>query len=528
MDSVKHHMGQNLETLQSWFPSGTAEGERQIQERVFVYVSDFPRILSPRAGNPYLLVGRKGTGKSAIIEVATRILDRQKVPSVLIRPSDLDASGLGENDSIGELKHRFQPLLLSAIASKLAENRQGLALGDEAIIYNEAIRSGHLSSDLIGKLARSLPKIAKPLIKVDLTQILPEFTAVTRKELEEAIGRRVKDERFHLFIDDTDQIANPDRPGHLNRIWGLILAARELASDIPQLRCVVSLREEVWERLKRESSAQRDQTDHFTNLVVNLSSSDKLIKEIIETRLKLASAECGGGTEMWTTFFEGAAARPPNSETPRSWIDLVLVRSRQRPRDAIQLISQLADHASNKQHISKINETTFQTVMPRFSEDRARLFGQEFELECPRAEDILRTFSQVEYSEGGFRMTAESAKSHLTSAASQFGITLYGRTIKPNLEVDIFDLWRFLYVANVLNARVSDTGERDEFRHVRSEDDPFLVSKPRWNEMQKMLWEVNPAFRDYLETKRNAQQAMTGLPTKEKQRRARRARLRSK
>lgn len=43
-------MGLNLETLQNWFPSGTAEGERQIQERVFVYVSEFPRLLSPRAG----------------------------------------------------------------------------------------------------------------------------------------------------------------------------------------------------------------------------------------------------------------------------------------------------------------------------------------------------------------------------------------------------------------------------------------------------------------------------------------------
>ena len=519
-------MGHNLETLQNWFPAGTAEGEKQIQERVFVYVNEFPRILSPRAGNPYLLVGRKGTGKSSIIDVAIKLLDRQKVPAILIRPSDLNVSGLGEHDSIGDLKRKFQPVLLSAIAGKLAENRQGLVLGDEAIIYNEAVSTGHIGPDLVGKLARSLPKIAKPLLKVDLTHVLPELTAATRKELEQAIANRMKEHRFHLFIDDTDQVANPDKPGHLNRIWGLMLSVRELASNIPELRCVISLREEVWERLKRESSAQRDQTDHFTSLVINLSSSEEHIREIVETRIKLANDECGAAANMWDTFFEGKSARPPNSEMARSWIDLILVRSRQRPRDAIQLISQLADYASNKQRTAKIDEATFRTVMPKFSEDRARLFGQEFELECPRAEDVLRTFSQIDYTQGGFRLTAEEAKQHLRGVASQFGISLYGRTIRPDNESDVFDLWRFLYVANVLNARVSDKNERDGFRHIRSEEDTFLVSKPRWNEMQKMLWEINPAFRDYLETKQKAVNAMIGLPTKNKQQRIRKNRTR--
>lgn len=516
-------MGLNLEALERWFPAGTAEGERAIQEKVFVYVKEFSRALSPRVGNPYLLVGRKGTGKSAIIEVATKILDRQKVPVILLRPSDLATESLNDHESIGELKKKFIPIILAAIAGKLAENRSGLVLGDDAIIYNEAVRAGHLSPDWIGKLARSLPAIAKPLVRVDLTHVLPEFSFATREELTRAIESRVSERRFHIFIDDTDQIANPDKPGHLNRIWGLILAIRELASDIQELRCLISLREEVWERLKREASGQRDQTDHFTNLVIGLSCDHEHIQQIVETRLKLAAEDCGAKAELYNAFFLGASARPPNSNAPRSWIDLILVRSRQRPRDAIQMVSQLAEYA-DKKSIARIDEATFQAVVPRFSEDRARLFGQEFEAECPRAEDILRTFSEVTYTDGGYRLTAEQMMGHLKGIASRFGVTLYGRTLKPGNEADTFDLWRFLYIANVVNARVSDENERDSFRHLRSEEDSFLVSKPRWNEMQKMLWEVNPAFRDYLDTRARSQSAMVGLPTKAKQRSAQRDR----
>lgn len=68
-----------LEELIKWFPSGTAEGERAILEKIFVYVREFRRILAPPPGNPYLLVGKKGTGESAIVEFSTKLLSTQGV-----------------------------------------------------------------------------------------------------------------------------------------------------------------------------------------------------------------------------------------------------------------------------------------------------------------------------------------------------------------------------------------------------------------------------------------------------------------
>ncbi len=501
-----------LEELENWFPSGTAEGERAILESVFVYMDELRRVLAPKPGNPLLLVGRKGTGKSAIIEFALKLLKLEQVPAVVLQPTDFITSDLSDADAMGDLKRKFYEILISAVASKLSENVSGILTGDSATLYNEAIRSGARSPDFVGKLARILPSLAKPITKVDLTQVLPSLTSAAKDELQQAIAGRLVDKRFHIFIDDTDQVASPERPGHLNRVWALILAARELASEVPEVCAVITLREEIWQRLQREEAGQRDQTDHFTNLVIQVSSSDEHVQRIVETRLRAAKARLNTSNEIYDIFFEGLGARAPHSPDFRSWRDLIIVRSRQRPRDAIQLVSSLANHALQKQKIAKINETTFRAVMPSFSENRANLFAQEVAHELPSAMEIVRSFADVEYADGGFRLTADETMKHLKKLSSQFSLIVHGRTVHPNVDNEVFDIWRFLYISNFLNARVSDARAKDGYRHIISSDDPALVAKARWNEMQGMLWEINPAFRDYLISRQAERQARVGLP----------------
>lgn len=250
-----------------------------------------------------------------------------------------------------------------------------------------------MSPDLIGRIARAIPDIARPLIKLDLSKVFPALTSVTRTELEKAISRNIAEKRLYLFIDDTDQVANPEKVGHLNRIWALILAVRMLTQRVSEIRAVVTLRSEVWDRLKSESVGQRDQTDHFTSLCIRLSSDEEHIRRIISRRLSFAAAACHYKyNDFYEFFFEGKVARAPNSEDYRSWEDLILVRSRLRPRDAIQLINSLADKAISL-GTPKITEDHFRAVMPSFSESRATLFGQEVERECPTALEIVRSFA---------------------------------------------------------------------------------------------------------------------------------------
>ncbi len=507
-------MQHDLNHLISWFPSGTAEGEKTILEHVFVYVDEFANMMAPPPGNPHLLIGPKGSGKSAIMDFGIRLLKQQEVPAIFLTPADIDTSTLGESNSTGDMVRFFSTTLMTAIATKLSEtSKSWFESGDNALLYQEAVNTGTRTADFVGRMGRFLAEIAKPLIKVDLNAAFSHLTQVTRDQLGKAIERSLNSRSFYIFIDDTDQIANPDKPGHLNRIWSLMLAVRRLTSSIPELKAVISLRSEVWERLKIDPAGQRDQTDHFSNLCVILRSDRDHVAKIVDRRLALAAVSCGKYGESYGVFFDGDDARAPFSDDRRSWRDLIAVRSRARPRDAIQLVNYLAKRAiADKKQ--QIDEATFQSVMPGFSEKIAKDFAAEVILECPVALEILRTFGSIQFEDGAFTMKAEQALSHFTMILSKFGVKIHGITLSQSKEGDIFELWRFFYLCGVINARISDTSKRDGYRHLDPESDLTLVSKVRWNEMQKILWEINTVYRDYLIAVGREESLKLGLPLK--------------
>lgn len=95
-------------------------------------------------------------------------------------------------------------------------------------------------------------------------------------------------------------------------------------------------------------------------------------------------------------------------------------------------------------------------------------------------------------------MTAKQALGHFSGLPTRFSIQLYGISLRPQHEADTFELWRFFYLTGVLNARASDINEKDGYKHLDPEKDPSLVSKARWGDVQRYLWEVNTVYRDYL------------------------------
>lgn len=65
-----------------------------------------------------------------------------------------------------------------------------------------------------------------------------------------------------------------------------------------------------------------------------------------------------------------------------------------------------------------------------------------------------------------------------------------------------------------MNARVSDKREKEEYRHITVDDEPDLVSKARWNDMQSMLWEIHPAYRSFLMIEQRNNSFSFGIPKK--------------
>ncbi len=486
-----------LDAVTRYFATGTAEGDRPFLDNVFVSSPQLVDVLSWPAGTPRILVGNKGVGKTALLEWLCTTAGRQDIPALFMRPDDLDTSGVKDAADLGTLKGAMYRCILQGIAGTIGGRLSGFLTGDAAALYKTAIQSGHREPDYGTKVLQLLSAVSKPLTNVDAVALSNDLEkAAGGVRVREVVNRFLADEKRLMFLlfDDTDQVASPDKPEHLNRIWGLLLAVRKLAQECPGLRALVTLRLEVWLRLIHSGYGQRDQRDHFRPLVVNLRTNDAHMQAILETRLLLAAsdAKIDNPGSVYAPFFDNFTLTLPMSDETRSWRSFLLKSSRERPRDMIQLVAHLTKLAVAR-GVPRITSKDAEDAMIDYSRERTEDLAGEMGEDCPVLLDVIRSFAGVP-----FQMTFEQVRAHLRKVPSRFGVIVRRITLQPDDDDDAIRLLAVLHESGFINPRVYDTDRDRNFRHILFLDDPGFVSKARWNEMQAVSWEVHPVFRSYL------------------------------
>ncbi len=515
-------MSDNLQVLKQYFESGTAEGDESFLPEVFVPSDEYVEAITVPKSGPRIILGNKGAGKSAVLRFFRNQLKELEIPALMLRPKDIEFT-LTNETALGPLVRSSEAAILRAIAGKLGSEKTGLITDteDKALLAS-AQEQGLVDHDAIAKFARLLSPIGKAISGVDFSK-LTESNNLNANGLHRAIASSINKSEglFYVLIDDTDQIASPNEPNHLNRIWAFLLAARSINESCQNIKFIISIRDEVWRRLKRDNSGQRDQVDHFRNLAKRISMSDENLRDVIRRRLVKAHDELNVKPNLtpYNLFFDTNHVRIPTAEEEfRYWDDFIVKRSRERPRDSIQLIYKLCDHAIRSKQ-KKVESGDVGNVMPIYSEERVDDLKRECDLECPQIKDIIRAFHDVDFDGGSFSLHPQSAVDFINSLPSRFPITLFSKSLSHGNADDVFSLWRYLHEIGFLNARVSDSRERDGYRHISSEEDPELVSRSRWNEMQSILWEIHPAYRDYLIKVTKDKEFSFGLPKKRRKRR---------
>ena len=507
--------------LEKYFTTGTAEAEGNILADAFVPLRDYLEIINPPHASPRLLVGKKGSGKSAFIRVLKKRMDDVHVPTLILKPEDVDMKDVAATSSIGEITKCAVAALISAIASHIGSELSGLLTDEEQVILaKHAEHVGMRKPDGVQKALHFLAPIGSKVSGIDFEKMAKSFGSGSVEEVKRAVVQSVeKDGKvFYLLFDDTDQIASPSEPTHLNRIWGFLLAARSVSQQCPNLRCIVTLRTEVWLRLQRDDAGQRDQVDHFRSLALQLNPGEDDVGKIIERRLRLAADEMEiNSANVFEPFFDGASVAIPTSSETRSWKDFIVKRSRERPRDAVQLIALLLK-AARKGNSEKVNNHHVATTMVQYSEERVDDLRREMDDECKQIKEIIRSFAGIAYDSGPFTLSADSMLKHLRGLPSRFGITLLGTLLKPGDEDCTFRLWKFLFDAGFMGARRDDSTKAKGFTHIGPRDDLDLIAKPRWNDIQKYKWEINPAYRDFLIAVKKHDNLGISFPVKRSQR----------
>lgn len=496
-----------LDALLSYFGTGTAEGDKSFLADAFVAPQDYLQMIQPPPGSPRVLVGKKGSGKSAAVEMIRETAERQGVPALVLRPDDIPTDIPSTARDMATLKRFAIAALTQATAAKLGSGLNGLISEEDAKLFQKAVKNGVKSADKVQRVLQMLLPIGKAASGVDWDKMLPASTETNPELLRAVKGNLEKEAKvFFLLIDDTDQLAAPDLPDHLNRIWAFLLAARSLCSEIPHIRCVVTMRSEVWIRLQSEQSGQRDQIDHFRMLVLNYNPTDVHIAGIFERRLELARLRVGNvGGKALGLFFAGDSVFLPRSEEHRSWPDYLIKNSRERPRDLIQYVGTLAHDALRKNE-ALISSDTVARCSPAFSEERARDIARELEKDCPSLLSVIDSFAALPWQPQG-----QVVEEHLGKLPSAFSLSIRGTILQPDNRGHLLKLWGLLYECGFLNPRWPDSRERDGFRHGSFREDPNLVTLSEFQRVRATTWEVHPAYRSYLMKLQENEAARTGI-----------------
>jgi hypothetical protein len=501
----------SLDHLLKYVRTGTSEGDRPFLGEIFIAPTQFTQLCAIEPGGMRVLVGNKGIGKSAVVEWIDKVAKAKNLPCVLIRPDNISSKDTPTSADIGSLKGFYYGVLLRTVGAQIGSQLKGLLMGDAAKLHNEARQQGLTEDDFIQKSLELISAVSLPVSKINGVLLAKELAGTNSPDaLIKAITSQLLSSGnvFYLLIDDTDQLAAPDQPAHLNRIWALLLAVRRLTGECNSVRVIVTLRSSVWTRLTSESLGQRDQTDHIRGLVIPLLADDALMQSIIRRRLERAAKDAGQArVDPYTVFFNGSTLKLPTSDEVRSWDAFIAKSARERPRDAIQLIKNMVDVA-NREAVPLIGSKEAGTAMKVYSSERVDDVVNEFSLDCKNIREIINTFADFD-----FESDFESLRQHLLTVPSIASIQIRGALLRPGDDDHAVAILRLLHETGFLNPRVVDNTKSRRFRHILFQDDSNFVKFANWNSMQGARWEIHPAFRTYLMGVKQAQMAKLS-PTK--------------
>lgn len=486
----------HLDHLLKYVRTGTAEGDRAFLRQVFITPEKLADLLGIEPGGMRILVGNKGMGKSAIVEWVQEVSKTRKLSCVLLRPDNLDTGSLPSSQDVGALKRHFYETLLRATCGQIGSQLKGLLTGETAKIYQAARAQGLTTDDFVQQSLSLLTAIATPVAKVDGVKLAKELTGTpSPNELIRALNTQLLQTGavFFLLIDDTDQVASPSTPAHLNRIWALLLAVRRLTGECNSVRAIVTLRTEVWNRLTSESDGQRDQTDHLRGSKVALRATESLMENIVRRRLERGASDAGiRGVDPYTVFFAGSKVMLPTSTAERTWDSFIVKSSRERPRDAIQLIKNMVDSAK-KNGVDKMGSAEAADAMKTYSKERIDDLNNEFAPDCATIRQVIASFADVQFED-----TFENVRKHLRTIPAITPVAIRGKTLQTQSDEDAIAILALLHETGFINARVPDARMPKRFRHILFQDEPNFVSLANWNAMQGATWEIHPAFRSFL------------------------------
>ena len=484
----------NLEYLKKFFygGSGSAERERKIRSIAFVDTS-FVKLVTSKISDPFIVIkSPKGIGKSYICDELSAIYNDSDKISISISPTDIDTDQIAKCESMASKIRCAYSLMLKLIAIKIGSMflDEKIPLRPEELnLYNLAVSSESQRPDitdiLLKLIVNSVPfysKLADAWKKSN-----PEISSnsVLKYDVSKVLDRQGK--IFYLFIDDIDlAIKYDDVRVSYEDCWAIIAAAFDISSKLDCVHCIVSVRNDVWHTMKskRIGSDRRDKI----STVLDLNCTDIDIDNIIKKRFNLATRDSGvkEKKDIEIFFKEPEIELPGKAGIKRNWFSWFVKQSRNRPRDAVQLVSKILECAYQKNR-NTITTDIAQSILIDFSKSRLENAASEYYNICNAVEFIVKKIDKTRY-------TYNEAIEFFKKIPSMRSISYEGNIIQPSNNDDAIKLLHVLHMANIMNPRYKDENASDGYGHFLYSGNEDLVTPENAGILSQYVFEVHPVF----------------------------------
>jgi hypothetical protein len=375
----------------------------------FVRSAAFEAVL---AGRKHVVIGRTGSGKSAICrELAAGAPRVSLVTPGDVSPGDFlqaGLQGLGVAGVAGQMLWRYvlgvqvakyavaltremlgrqTPRSAEVLQKFLADNQEEADLRVHSFLSSYARRLRSVSLGAFGAtVGIELGEPSDPGRPLAQVEVIERAVLAALGDLPVARG----DSRLLLLVDELEQLWYGDAwSGAL--VSGLLLAAQHVTRTFPGVDCVVFVRSDIYDMLRFP------QKDRLRGEELRISWTAEGMREVALARARASVGPYLEPGDLWGGLFPAVIDGRPTA-------DYLISRTLGRPRDLIQLAGRCRETAAERGHPA-ITAADVREAEAEYSRWKRQDLEAEFQVSYPFLPEILALFQDSTYIVARGRLT---------------------------------------------------------------------------------------------------------------------------
>ena len=483
----------NIDSLIKFFKGGSAEAEKDIRGQVFVKPKNFANLLSFDFHSSVVLLGNKGVGKSILVNVIHEAFLENDELSVLITPENLECDPILQKRTLADKKSVAYGQILRSVAGIIGRHssESEIAVRDEIVALQKiAVQEGYAKDHLVSKFARIVASATPKGGDLAKSMLAEQAGVLTKNNLTGVINDYLtsRNKNLWLFVDDIDAAIAESSGGGFDyaACWAIVSAAIELSEDIDPLKCVISVRSDIWHLMTRVHGHGTERRDKLGN-IQELSFSEEDLQLIFERRIALAAKDADSKNGLTAFFQDKTITLPGKKQDKRPWAQWAAKVSRNKPRDLVKLVQALITQ-TKKDGAEKIGDSQAHEILVSYGSDRVDNIVDEYGMICPQVREVIDDLAEkntYEFQELVDRLKKQAAKR---------AMSIDGISLRQDNESAV-KILRILHMSCFINPRLE---EEDEYVHINYSDHPNFVDLARFNDLQKYTWQIHPTFHSYM------------------------------